>query len=143
MKIGLLSDETDLAAFFIWIQPQLKRWGAVWEVLSIALHFPYLKIGTGEIMNDWNIEDVIRRYSPNIYHKNSDPIDLPKNVEAISYADIQEIYKLMADIVTEHGEDYLPIFERLHVELEEHMEKRRLLSKAFEISNKIDEPKNQ
>ena len=92
-------------------------------------------------MNDWNIDEIIRRYSPNIDHENSDPIDLPKKIEAISYADIQEIYKLMANIVTEHGEDYLPIFERLHNELEDHMAKRKLLSKAFKISNKSDDPK--
>lgn len=47
----------------------------------------------------------------------------------------------MANIITEHGEDYLPIFERLLNELEDHMAKRKLLSKAFEISNKSDDPK--
>lgn len=92
-------------------------------------------------MNDWNIDEIIRRYSPNIDHEKVEPIDLPKKIEAISYADIQEIYKLMANIVTEHGEDYLPIFERLHDELDDHMAKRKLLSKAFEISNKSDDPK--
>jgi len=94
-------------------------------------------------MNDWNIDEIIRRYSPNVYHESCDQIDLPKKIEAISYADIQEIYKLMANIVTEHGEDYLPIFERLHNELEDHMAKRKLLSKAFKISNKVDDTKKQ
>jgi len=92
-------------------------------------------------MKDWDIDEVIRRYSPNINNDSSNQITQPNKIETISYADIQDIYKLMANIITEHGEDYLPIFERLHDELEEHMEKRRLLSKAFEISNKTDDPK--
>ena len=94
-------------------------------------------------MDEWNIEEIIRRYSPNIHNASSYPIARPEKIDAITYADIQESYELMANIVIEHGDEYLPIFERLHDELKNHMAKRKLLSKAFEISNKTDSPKKQ
>lgn len=48
----------------------------------------------------------------------------------------------MANIVTEHSEEYLPIFSRLHDELENHIAKRNLLSTAFKISNERDDQKD-
>jgi len=32
MNIGLQSNELEFCSLFIWIQPQIKRWGARWQV---------------------------------------------------------------------------------------------------------------
>lgn len=93
-------------------------------------------------MTEWNIDEIICKYTPRIYaiEHHTQNIDL-KGTDAVSYKDIQESYELMANIVTEHGEEYLPIFARLHDELENHIAKRNLLSTAFKISNETNDHK--
>ena len=46
-------------------------------------------------------------------------------------------YRVMADIVSIHGESYLPIFERLHYEVEQLERRTGLLELARSISDQI------
>lgn len=48
--------------------------------------------------------------------------------------DLQECYELMAYIVNKHGDDYLPLFERLHEEIEARKEKNNLLEIASKVA---------
>ncbi len=139
MNIGLQSNETDFCNSFH-LDSALND-GVRFGKCRVNLFTSLTQNETGEIMDDWDIDEIIRRYLPNTHNESSDPMTQPEQIDTITYANIQETYELMANIVTEHGEEYLPIFERLHDELEGHLAKKKLLSKAFKISNKINEPK--
>ncbi|MEP1305097.1 MAG: hypothetical protein ABJK11_11150 [Balneola sp.] len=52
----------------------------------------------------------------------------------MSKDDLQECYELMAYIVNKHGDDYLPLFERLHEEIEARKEKNGLLEIAIKVA---------
>ncbi len=52
----------------------------------------------------------------------------------ISLSILQESYELVAHIVAKHGEVYLPIFERLHTEIEQRKDKDDMLAKARTIA---------
>lgn len=52
---------------------------------------------------------------------------------------LQDCYVLLADIIDRHGNTYLPIFERLHVEIETREKQKEMLQKAKNISR--DKPK--
>ncbi len=47
---------------------------------------------------------------------------------------LHDSYILMADIVRTHGEQFLPIFERLHSEIEAREAKKSLLDTAIRMS---------
>ena len=47
---------------------------------------------------------------------------------------LQDCYVLLANIIDRHGNAYLPIFERLHVEIENREKQREMLQKARTIS---------
>lgn len=87
---------------------------------------------------DWNVNDCLKRCSPNIIsYPQARGVDL-NNLEAqdITFNDIVDAYKFMAEVVTIYGDKYLPIFERLHREIEEHKEKDELLELAKNITYK-------
>jgi len=91
-------------------------------------------------MDEWNVDRIICKYTPKS-SGNQCPTSAieEQKTGSVSFEDIKESYELMANIVTEQGEEYLPIFSRLHDELESHIAKRNLLSIAFNVSNKKDE----
>lgn len=47
---------------------------------------------------------------------------------------LQESYIVMAEIVQTYGEQYLPIFERLHEEIDSRQQKRELLDAALKAA---------
>ena len=56
-----------------------------------------------------------------------------KNDE-ITYQDIKDAYIEAAKIVSEYGEVYLPIFERMERELKTAEKKQSAINRAFEIA---------
>ena len=54
--------------------------------------------------------------------------------EEIPLVLLEESYNVTACSVTQYGDTYLPIFERLHRELNKQSAKQLLLKKAFDIS---------
>jgi len=84
----------------------------------------------------WDLKTALLNQSPSIepdIHVNP---RLNSQKHEITYKQIQECHKVAAQIVKEYGEDYLPIFERLHQEVKNHERKSRLLNTAFEIAKK-------
>ncbi|MBL3591682.1 MAG: hypothetical protein JMN24_18160 [gamma proteobacterium endosymbiont of Lamellibrachia anaximandri] len=85
---------------------------------------------------DWNVEDYLKRHRPSINTKRQQTgrriNQLSK--EDITLDDIINAYEVVARIVTIYGDIYLPIFERLHREIEEHKMKNKMLNIAKDIS---------
>ncbi len=92
---------------------------------------------------EWNVEDYIDRLLPvkgelSKAFKFAPPQQIKK--EEITYEVIEECYVFMAHIVRDYGEQYLPIFERLHVELDVYKERQKMLDKALSVSEKNPNP---
>ncbi len=88
---------------------------------------------------DWNVEDYIDRLLPvkgelSKVFKFPPPQQIKK--EEITYEMIEECYVFMAHIVRKYGEQYLPIFERLHFELEAQKRRQEMLNKAIAVSRR-------
>jgi len=87
-------------------------------------------------MKTWDMDELIKRHSPRL------PCDTPIspvrhtpiNPNDITYERLKEAYLSVAMIVAEHGECYLPIFERLDKELQKAEKNQSLLDKAFRIA---------
>ena len=60
--------------------------------------------------------------------------------QTVSDERLSEAYKKIAQIVSEHGDAYLPIFERLHKELEERDAKKSMMSLAKSVAAPRNEP---
>lgn len=52
-------------------------------------------------------------------------------------------YNIAAQIVSIYGEEYLPIFERIHQELEKFKHKNTMLQYALAVSNDVKVPGRQ
>jgi hypothetical protein len=52
-------------------------------------------------------------------------------------AQLEKAYKIAAKIVAEHGDTYLPVFERLHNEIMQHESKRSLKELALKIRDEL------
>lgn len=55
----------------------------------------------------------------------------------VSDEDVEKAYKIMATIVRNHGDKYLPVFKRLHDEMETRKAKRDLKNIALQIAADI------
>lgn len=85
---------------------------------------------------DWDIDTLVTKFDPRVSCRNSSVNLKDRAVEAeVSYQDIKDAYLLAAMIVAEHGEEYLPIFERLQTELNSFSAKKKLVDKAKEIAS--------
>ncbi|PCI44149.1 MAG: hypothetical protein COB49_11445 [Alphaproteobacteria bacterium] len=88
---------------------------------------------------EWNVEDYIERLLPK-KGALSEAFTFAPYVEIkkedITYEMIEECYVFMAHIVRDYGEQYLPIFERLHSELEVYKKRQKMLDKALSVSKK-------
>ena len=80
---------------------------------------------------DWDIEKLIRKFDPRISQKNS-PVEYRQRDinDNVTYSDLNKAYHLAAVVVSEHGEEYLPIFERLQKELQDYDQRTQLLEEA-------------
>lgn len=88
---------------------------------------------------EWNLEECLAKLCPVI------PEQLCASFSKVSGHRIQtadvtdemleESYITMAKIVKYYGEDYLPIFERLHEERKSRKKKNALLNTALKVSD--------
>lgn len=87
---------------------------------------------------EWAIGDYLEKLDPRCSERLSDRFaeSSRQNVEDIDVTDelLYESYVFMANIVRTYGEQFLPIFDRLHSEIEIREKKRSLLEVATEIS---------
>ena len=56
--------------------------------------------------------------------------------DKVSFADLRRAYETAARLVTENGEQYLPVFERLEHAMQEHQRKEHLITRAEEVVHK-------
>ena len=88
---------------------------------------------------EWRLENYLKKLYPNrgvSLPTTFDNVATPKILEQdISDELVEECYRIIAGVIATHGENYLPIFERLHVELSERDKRRKLLDEAFKVAN--------
>lgn len=51
---------------------------------------------------------------------------------------LSRCYYIAAKVVAEFGDTYLPVFERLHNEIQKHQEKSDIKSLALRVAEEID-----
>ena len=51
--------------------------------------------------------------------------------------DLETAYKIMAIIVSNHGDKYLPVFKRIHEELEQRRTQQGLMNIALQIAENM------
>ncbi len=94
---------------------------------------------------EWAVEDHLEKLYPRRCEKLSDRFSESsrQDLQDIDVTDelLNESYVFMADIIRTYGEQFLPIFERLHSEIEMRKEKRHLLKAAIEVSKQTTEYK--
>ena len=90
--------------------------------------------------DDWKVEDYLFRIMPN---KNLSLRESFSGTAApviedheITDEQLRECYAVMAEVITRYGDCYLPIFERIHKELETRKERQALLDKALKLSHR-------
>jgi hypothetical protein len=87
---------------------------------------------------EWIIDDYLERLYPRCSEKLSNHFTASsrQNAQDIEVTDelLYESYVFMANIVKTYGEQFLPIFERLHSEIKIREEKRSILEAAMEVS---------
>jgi hypothetical protein len=87
---------------------------------------------------EWHINDYMEKLCP---HKD-DTLSAYFTASSRIYIEEKDItdemllesYTIMAHIVNPHGDSYLPIFERLHTEIEKRKTKKELLDTAMQLS---------
>lgn len=52
----------------------------------------------------------------------------------VSDEEVEKAYKIMAGVIRDHGDKYLPVFQRLHEEYEQRKAKRDLKNLALQIA---------
>lgn len=57
-----------------------------------------------------------------------------KQTKRLTDENLQAAYKIIAGIVRQHGETYLPVFKRIHEEVELRKKQNDLLSLAIQIA---------
>lgn len=90
---------------------------------------------------DWDINELVMKFDPRINNtrrESPSPTNTFKKKTDISYQDIKKAYEVAALVVTKYGEVYLPLFERLQSELEDHQRKQKLVDKAKKIAQKLE-----
>lgn len=88
--------------------------------------------------SEWDIDDYREKLYPQRGEKLLDSFAASgrSDIQDIDVTDelLHESYVFMAEIVKTYGEQFFPIFERLHLEIEIRAEKRSLLDTATELS---------
>lgn len=52
----------------------------------------------------------------------------------VSDEEVEKAYKIMAAVIRDHGDKYLPVFQRLHEEYEQRKAKRDLKNLALQVA---------
>jgi importin-like protein len=93
----------------------------------------------------WTVEDHLKKLLPRQPENLSDRFSesIRQDLQDIDITDevLTESYIFMANIIKIYGEQFLPIFERLHSEIAKRKEKRHILETAIEISEQTAEYK--
>ncbi len=79
----------------------------------------------------WDIEECIDACRPK-FNKRKNKNKLSES--DVSFIDIEQSYKIVARIIATYGDKYLPIFERLHREIDKKKSIKHLLDIALNIS---------
>lgn len=90
---------------------------------------------------EWTITDYLSRLKPQRSNKQSTSNSTKKKYDCdteIRFEDIMDAYQVMARIVSQHGENFLPLFQRLHDEIE----KRKSQFDLMKLADKIAKQKN-
>lgn len=82
----------------------------------------------------WDLQKCLNQCSPKIITMNHILTHERLSSDDITLDLITEAYEVMARIVTQHGDRYLPIFQRLHNEIEEYRSHDSLLKLAKNIA---------
>ncbi len=93
---------------------------------------------------EWTVDDYLEKLYPNTQENLSISFTKVSRVEIqdkdVTDSMLQESYVIMAEIVKVYGEQYLPIFERLHEEIDSRQKKEKLLAAALKVSIPDPEP---
>ncbi|PCJ02015.1 MAG: hypothetical protein COB14_03120 [Alphaproteobacteria bacterium] len=82
----------------------------------------------------WDIDKCLEQCSP--APLSNPPFifkERPKRLQRVTFVEIRKAYNQIAKIIALHGEQYLPLFERLHTEITEYRERKELLNIATKI----------
>lgn len=89
--------------------------------------------------DEWNLDECLLKLCPQLPDQLSDSFRKAsgRRLQTADVTDemLEESYITMAKIVKYYGEDYLPIFERLHEERKSRQKKNALLNTALKISD--------
>jgi len=87
---------------------------------------------------EWTVDDCLEKLYPHRRENLSTSFTKVSSVEIqdkdVTDTMLQESYVIMAEIVKTYGEQYLPIFERLHEEIDDRQKKRALLDAVLKAS---------
>lgn len=90
--------------------------------------------------DDWKVEDYLSRIMPNtnLSLRESFSGKAAPVIEDHEVTDeqLRECYAVMAEVITRYGDSYLPIFERIHKELEVRKERQTLIDEALRLSRR-------
>lgn len=98
------------------------------------------KKGQVLVSREWHIDDYVERLKPvRMASISTEFVQTARRHEKIEKHDVtdellEECYVLVAKIVDCYGDAYLPIFERLHYELEQRRKQKDLINIAKRIS---------
>lgn len=91
---------------------------------------------------EWDILDHYNKLEPCFSNRLSAQFRESSRVkltdEDINYDLLHETYLIMADIINNYGEVYLPIFKRLDKEMAKYEKNNKLLEKAKKISSRFE-----
>lgn len=89
---------------------------------------------------EWSAEDCLNRLLKRV-SRQPDAKNIPhpiQSIEEVTLPTLTQAYQTAAKTVANYGEDYLPIFEKLHQEIDRMQNKNEMLAKALEIA--VDKP---
>ena len=89
-------------------------------------------------IQEWSARKCLDAWLRNVHKRSTLPIKTPtkpiRHEKDVTLPMLKEAYTVAAKAVADHGEVYLPIFERLHNEIEERQARDKMLAAAIEIA---------
>jgi len=105
----------------------------IWKLVQFNLYY-----GVGVTTRKWSADECLKEWQS----RNSKRYDV-NSVESFQYITsddeitlsvLKEAYQTAAKVVADHGDVYLPIFERLHNEIEQRKARDTMLAKAQAVA---------
>lgn len=83
---------------------------------------------------EWSLDSCLKNCKPKVANlKKSGPSLSRIRGSDITLESVLEAYQLIAKIIAHYGNDYLPIFERLHNEMQKYQAQHSLLNIAHHL----------